>query len=457
MDLIQLLTSPEGKSLEFKRGLESKIGILRTIVAFANTAGGTLLIGVKDGSRDLTGLENPLEDEERIASMIDDSIYPKLLPDLELCRIRERHILAITVYPSQSKPHYLIREGLEAGSYVRVGSTNRKADADLVKDMGRLQAQGPFDEQPLPELSSEAIDLELASELFPKRAPLTPQKMQSLRAMVEHQGKSVPTVAGLLLFGRSRLETFPDSWIQAGRFDGTDRASILDQASLKGPLHSSIEDAVGFLEKHLYHRIEIGRTKRLETWTVPPEALRELIVNAVIHSDYSQVGAPIRISMFDDRIEIENPGLLPFGLTLEDLPKGISKLRNRTIGRVFQELGLAEHWGSGIQRVLHTCKKAELPTPVWEEIGTRFRVTLPFAHKKSEKLSKSEQSILKLLSSKGGLQTKELAATLKISDRAVRMHLASLSKKNWIAGIGVGPRDPYRRYYLITGREFDGK
>ena len=82
------------------------------------------------------------------------------------------------------------------------------------------------------------------------------------------------------------------------------------------------------------------------------------MVNAVAHADYSQHGAPIRIAVFDDRLEVENPGLLPFGLTLEDLPRGVSKLRNRVIGRVFHELALVEHWGSGAQRMIATCREA---------------------------------------------------------------------------------------------------
>ncbi len=456
MDLVRLLTSPEGKSLEFKRGLESRLGILRTIIAFANTSGGTLLIGIEDGTRDIIGLEEPLLNEERLASLVDDSISPKLIPEIELCRIRERHILAIQVFPSSAKPHFLANEGAAAGCYVRVGSTNRKADAQLIQDMSRFRAAGPFDEQALPELSSEVLDLDLASELLPSQAPITLPKLRSLRAAVDHQGRLVPTIAGVLLFGKNRFEAFPDSWIQAGRFDGLDKSSILDQTSINGPLPRSVEEAVKFLEKHLYHRIDIGRTERKESWTIPPEALREIIVNAVIHTDYSQVGTPIRVSMFDNRIEIENPGLLPFGLTLEDLPMGISKLRNRAIGRVFQEMGLAEHWGSGIQRVLKACKEAGLPRPTWEEIGIRLRVTLPFKSATEAKLSKSERAILKALSSNDGLQTKELAQHLGISDRAVRTHLASLTQKEWIVGIGVGPRDPYRRYYLMKGKKFDG-
>ena len=105
-------------------------------------------------------------------------------------------------------------------------------------------------------------------------------------------------------------------------------------------------------------------------------ALREAIVNAVVHADYSQRGAPIRLAVFDDRVEIENPGLLPPGMTVDDLRRGVSKLRNRVIGRVFHELGLIEQWGSGIQRMSSACRDAGLPEPMLEELGSRFRLTL---------------------------------------------------------------------------------
>ena len=105
-------------------------------------------------------------------------------------------------------------------------------------------------------------------------------------------------------------------------------------------------------------------------------AVREAIMNAIVHADYAQKGAPIRVAPFDDRLEVENPGLLPFGPTIDDIQKGISMLRNRVIGRVFQELGLTEHWGSGIQRMTAACKDRGLDAPRFEEIGTHFRVTL---------------------------------------------------------------------------------
>ena len=141
-------------------------------------------------------------------------------------------------------------------------------------------------------------------------------------------------------------------------------------------LIQAIEEAIAFVEKHSLHGAVIGRLRRRERWSLPPAAVREAIVNAVAHADYSQQGAPIRVAIFDDRLEVENPGLLPFGLTLVDLPHGISKLRNRVIGRVLHELGLVEQWGSGVPRMLAACRESGLSPPVWNEIGVRLRVTL---------------------------------------------------------------------------------
>jgi predicted HTH transcriptional regulator len=122
--------------------------------------------------------------------------------------------------------------------------------------------------------------------------------------------------------------------------------------------------------------ILIGRVRRRELWSVPPIAIREAVMNAVVHMDYAQQGSPVRIAMLDDRIEVDNPGLLPFGLTVEDIRKGVSKLRNRVIGRVFHELRLIEQWDSGIQRMTAACVDAGLPAPVFEEVGTHFRVII---------------------------------------------------------------------------------
>jgi predicted HTH transcriptional regulator len=188
--------------------------------------------------------------------------------------------------------------------------------------------------------------------------------------------------------------------------------------------------------------------RRKDRWSVPPEAVREAIINAVVHADYAQRGAPIRLSIFDDRLEIENPGLLPFGLTIEDLPRGVSKLRNRVIGRVFHALGLIEQWGSGVQRMTAACEAAGLPAPVFEEIATRFRVTIATTQVGPRVVEDTDQTILDALGGAKGLATSEIATMIGLSPRATRTRLARLVGRGLVREIGTGPQDPRRRYFL---------
>ncbi|MDE0027676.1 MAG: helix-turn-helix domain-containing protein [Spirochaetaceae bacterium] len=463
MKLTELLRRTEGKNLEFKRDLSSPTGFLRTVVAFANTTGGVILVGVEDRTRHIRGVTDPLDLEERVVNLVSDSIKPRLLPDVELLSYRNSHVLAVEVFPSPARPHYLAREGLHRGTYARVGSSNRLADAALVAEMRRYTTGESFDEGPLPALNSEAVDFQAASSSFAPARTLTPNNLHTLRLLTPHQGSMVPTVGGILLFGVDRLAHFPDAWIQAGRFAGVDKATIVDHLDIKTPLVQAIEDAVAFVQKHALHGIEIGQVRHQGRWSVPIVAIREAIINAVAHADYSQRGAPIRLAIFDNRIEVENPGLLPFGLTLDDLPQGISKLRNRTIGRVFHELGLVEQWGSGVQRMIATCREAGLAPPVWEEVGLRLRATIhTIAAKRGDGtpivaeaelgaatgyvLDPTDQSILALLKDGGEYGSAQVAKAVGLTPRTTRTRLARLVSRGLVREVGTGPHDPKRRY-----------
>jgi predicted HTH transcriptional regulator len=268
-----------------------------------------------------------------------------------------------------------------------------------------------------------------------------------MRLVTDHQGGKVPTVGGMILFGTDRERHFPDAWIQAGRFQGTDKSRIVDRVEIRTLPVRAIEEAIAFVHKHALHGAEIGAVRRKERWNLPPEAVREAIINAVAHTDYAQRGAPLRLSIFDDRLEVENPGLLPFGLTLEDLPRGVSKLRNRVIGRVFHALGLIEQWGSGIQRMTAACREAGLTPPVFEELATRFRVTIATARVGRPVLDDTDQAILESLAGGEGHSTSEIAAAIGLTPRATRTRLARMVGRGLVHEIGTGPQDPRRRYY----------
>ena len=444
MDLLEILARPEGKTVEFKRDLSSPDRFLRTVTAFSNTAGGTILVGIEDGTRHVRGIQEPMALEERAASLISDSISPRLLPEIELLRYRDAYVLAVHVYPSPNRPHHVGKQP-ESGTYVRVGSTNRSADADLIDEMRRFARGESFDERALPEADSEALDFRAASESFSEFREIGENDLDTLGLRTTHQGRKVPTVGGFLLFGRDRLARFPDAWVQAGHFAGVDKSRILDHAELQMALPEAVPQAIAFVEQRTARGIEIGAVRHRSRQPVPPVVVREAIVNAVAHADYSQRGAPIRVAVFDDRLEVENPGLLPFGLTLEDLPRGVSKLRNRVIGRVFHELRLIEHWGSGVQRMISACQQAGLAPPVWEEIGTRLRVTIPMERVSDASVDSIDQAVLNLLST-GDRTTREIATAIDRSTRATRTRLARLVDQGLVTVLGKGPQDPKRQY-----------
>jgi predicted HTH transcriptional regulator len=300
----------------------------------------------------------------------------------------------------------------------------------------------------MPGLDSEALDFRAASESFAAFRKLARRDMETLRLLTDHQGRKVPTVGGMILFGNDRERHFPDAWIQAGRFAGTDKSRIVDRVEIRSLPVRAIEEAIAFVHKHALHGAEIGAVRRKERWNLPPEAVREAIINAVAHTDYAQRGAPLRLSIFDDRLEVENPGLLPFGLTLEDLPRGVSKLRNRVIGRSFHALGLIEQWGSGIQRMTAACREAGLAPPVFEELATRFRVTIATARVGRPVLDDTDQGILASLAGGKGRSTSEIAEAIGLTPRATRTRLARMVGRGLVSEIGTGPQDPQRRYFL---------
>lgn len=143
MDISRILAQPEGKTLEFKQDLSSPDRLLRTVVAFANTSGGILIIGVQDRTGRVLGIADPLAEEERLANLLSDGVAPTLVPDVEVVPWRKAHVLALQIHPSPLRPHYVRRLGPDSGVFVRVGSTNRRADEALIEELRRYVRTRP--------------------------------------------------------------------------------------------------------------------------------------------------------------------------------------------------------------------------------------------------------------------------------------------------------------------------
>lgn len=156
---------------------------------------------------------------------------------------------------------------------MRVGSTNRRADPELRQELQRIARGESYDEQVMPDLDSEAIDFRAASESFAPVRKLERADLETLRLVARHQGRKVPTVGGVLLFGKEREQHFPDAWIQAGRFCGNDRSHIEDNVEIRELPVRAVEAAIAFVQKHAHRAVEIGAVRRTDRWIPPPAAV----------------------------------------------------------------------------------------------------------------------------------------------------------------------------------------
>lgn len=447
MNIETIIRLNEGKTLEYKENSDTRQNILKTIVAFSNTAGGCLIIGVRDKDKAIVGISDPLLEEESITNLINDCIEPKIVPNIEIQSYRNKHVLIVEIFPGPGKPYFLKKYGQENGVFYRVGSTNRVADLSIIEELKRSVSHQHYDETPIPELNPEAIDFRVASEFFAKKKKLTPKNLETLDLVTTYRGTKVPTVGGIVLFSHLREKYFPDCWIQAGIFQGETKSKILDTVEIHDFPLNAIELCLEFVRKYSFKSYEIKAAQREEKWSAPMIAIREAIINAFAHMDYSQRGAPIRLSIFENRIEVENPGLLPFGLTIEDLDENVSKIRNRVIVRVMDELGYVEKWGSGIQRMKDDCESLGLPAPEFKEVAARFRVTFYTTTQESPKLDDTNIAIIETLKASGGLTTTQIASMLNLSPRTIRARLNELKRFQLVVEVGTGPFDPNKKYF----------
>jgi len=317
--------------------------------------------------------------------------------------------------------HELRRQNRILG-YVRLGSTNRQADRELIAELRRTAEGLPFDEMPMPELSVADLDMNAAQAVFGGTRTLDEQSLVTLKLLTRHQDRLVPTKGGILLFGKERLHHFSDAWIQCGRFLGTEKLDIFDHIDIDVPLPKAVDEVMLFLKKHAFRGADLSEVRRKDVWSIPLGILREVLINALVHSDYSQRGAPIRVVFLDDRIEVESMGILLPGLTVEEMKQGTSRIRNPVIARVFKELNLIEQWGTGVRRIFAEAEELGLPDPKIEEVGMRLRFTVYLAERHSVQAKGTEQvteqvmRLLLILESKA-IGSKEAMLALNLSHR----------------------------------------
>ena len=247
---------------------------------------------------------------------------------------------------------------------------------------GKL-SKGPFDETICREAGYEAIDEREVKDFLKNKAikikvdiPRVPIKdflVNTLKVVKKEDGELRPTHAGLLFFGKDPSEYIPQNEIRIARFRGVTRIEFIDSKEIKGPFYKMLDDVEAFLKRNKRIASKVVEFKRVDIPEYPYEAIREAIINAIAHRDYTRRGAPIIISIFDDRVEISNPGGLLPGLNIKNL-EGRHETRNEKICSIFHHTMDMEKFGTGIRKMKRLTKEHGLSEPELREEGDFFVV-----------------------------------------------------------------------------------
>jgi ATP-dependent DNA helicase RecG len=259
------------------------------------------------------------------------------------------------------------------------------------------------------------------------------------------------TVAAVLLFGRNPQRLLTQAMVRCARFKGTTEVHFLDMKVIQGTIIQQVEEAMAFVKRNTRMAAEIKGLRREERWEYPLEGLREAVVNAICHRDYAS-SANVQVRIFDDRLEVWNPGDLPEGMTVEDLRRPHeSKPRNKLIANAFFLIKYIEQFGTGIQRILDDCRAQELPAPNFEAKGHSFRAVFTPSKMASKspailKLTERQKKMVAALKQMGRITRDEYQKLMGVSRATASRDLEKLKKAGILVQREAGPS----AYYEIS-------
>ena len=379
MNIKQIIKQPEGRRLEFKEIIPEHADLANTIIAFANDAGGELYIGIRNNPREITGLpeEDLMKIEEQVSNIIFDRCYPAILPDITFLTEEDKHIIRVTVHRGSAPPYYRKDKSKLKGTYIRVGSSNRLADEEIISELERRKRNVSFDsellmDKPASELKIESFTQEYQDKTGEVLDVQTLCKLELVKTMSETQ---YPTNA-LILFSDDeiRRSLFPFAKVECARFKGTSSDEFIDQKSILSNIATQAEEAYNFVLRHISKGAVVEGVYTVSRWEYPVKAIREIIRNAIVHRDYSLSGKDVKVAIYDDMVEITSPGLLPPSIDYAAMESRQSDARNKIIAPVFKRMGIIDQWGNGLKLIADELKEYPQIEFRWKETGLSFQV-----------------------------------------------------------------------------------
>lgn len=364
----------ESQYVEFKSERVSAKELAEEVVAFANGEGGEIWLGIED-NREISGLSRSYEED--VINICRTSVIPPLQPIYEELEFEGKRIARVTIPKGVDRPYYTTKNRY----LIRVGSTKRVASRE---ELIRLfQASGYFHYDLVAVQQATAGDLDFSAiETYFSRYHMSfageseSEKMRLLAASDITDTEGRPTVGGLLVFGINPERILHQSGISFAHFKGNELGSeLLDKKTFGGSLPRQVDNALSTIKANLLIGSTIQGARRIEAPHYPDKVFRELLVNAVVHRNYSITGSLIRVFLFSDRMEVISPGRLPNTVSIEKLSVGTSFARNPLLVRLMENLGYVDRLGRGLPMVCQEAKKL-MKNVYFEEFGEEFRVTL---------------------------------------------------------------------------------
>lgn len=462
LEYIKLLVEKkESGTVEFKKSTSLLEPAFKTICAFLNGKGGTVLIGVTDKYQ-IVGQEIADSTRIDIANEI-KKIEPTAPINVHYVKFQDtRFVIVIHVEAGNHAPYVY-----DGRAYQRDESqTNRMSQhryEQLLVKRGQLNhswEEFTADDYDINSLDHEEIYHTVMDGIAEKRIPASiakdgVEKILRQLALITEDGKLKN--AAVMLFAKAIKPPYRQCWLKMARFKGTDKGGdFIDNQQERCNVFRMLEAADNFLRKHLpmASHFKQDQFKRIDKFSLPVKAVREALVNAICHRNYADRSGYISVAIFDDRVEIWNNGTLPNKLKIGDLKrKHDSVLRNELIAEIFYLRGYIEAWGTGIKTMMDSCKEHGIPAPKFSErtegIEVAFRLAEPiggYKRKQVFELMPRQREILKLLT-KSALNSAQIAEKLKNSPsmRMVQMELKKLEMAGIVKREGRRGRSIFRQ------------
>ncbi|AMJ41574.1 RNA-binding domain-containing protein [Anaerotignum propionicum] len=372
----------ESETVELKEIYTSDLK--KEIVAFANTYGGTIYIGVQDSGH-IIGVDNADFVMQQISNSIRDSVRPdvSMFVNIGLLQEDKKFFIKVTVSQGTKKPYYLSDKGLKpTGVYVRSGTTSAPASEDAIRMMIKMADGDSFEENR--SLVQELTFNKLEEELQKRDLEFTEVQMKNLGIL---SPDDIYTNMGLLVSDQCKHS------IKFAVFQGIDKLVFRDRKEFTGSLFTQLTDAYRTIDFYNGTKATFHDLFRTDERDYPEDAVREALLNAIVHRDYSFSGSTF-INLYSDRLEMISLGGLVSGLSLEAAMLGASQPRNEKLAALFYRMKLIEAYGTGISKII-SCYKGLTVQPKFENVEGAFRVVLPNIHAKV--LSAEEQKYLPVL------------------------------------------------------------